>query len=72
MYHIRETVQTEIEIKKSRFIGILAPVNSEEEARSFLAAIRKKYPVTARMIRIKKRLSTKSCPISVRTISSSC
>ena len=43
MYHIRETVQTEIEIKKSRFIGILAPVNSEEEARSFLASVRKQY-----------------------------
>lgn len=33
----------EIEEKKSRFIATLAPVNSEEEALSFIAGLKKKY-----------------------------
>lgn len=33
----------EIEEKKSRFIATIEPVSSEEEATSFIAAIRKKY-----------------------------
>ncbi len=44
MYHIKKMAVSEIEIKKSRFIGILIPVTTEDEARSFLAATRKKHP----------------------------
>ena len=40
---IRETARGEVTEKKSRFIGELYPVTSEEEAESILAGIRKKY-----------------------------
>ena len=33
----------EIEVKKSRFIANLKPVESEEEAAAFIAEIKKKY-----------------------------
>ena len=33
----------EIEEKKSRFIATIEPVSSEEEAASFIAALKKKY-----------------------------
>ena len=44
MYHIRKEVISEIEIRKSKFFGILSPASSIEEAREILADIRKRYP----------------------------
>lgn len=44
MYHISAPAQAEIEIKKSRFIGILLPVTDEMEVRELLVQIRKQYP----------------------------
>ncbi len=44
MFHIKETIEIEIEIKKSKFIGILSPVDSEDKAREFLAMTKKKHP----------------------------
>ena len=44
MLHIRNKVETEIEIKKSRFIGMLFPVENEQQAREILASVRKQHP----------------------------
>ena len=44
MYHIRQMAEAEIEIKKSRFIGILIPVDNEEDVKDLLISVRKKYP----------------------------
>ena len=44
MFHIRSEVISEIEIKKSKFFGILSPASSLEEAREILSDIRKRYP----------------------------
>ncbi len=39
-----EAVETEIKVVNSRFIANLAPANSVEEAREFLAEIKKRFP----------------------------
>lgn len=44
MYHISTNVITEIEVKKSRFIGLLLPVETEAEAKKKLTEIRRAYP----------------------------
>ena len=44
MLHIRDKAETEIEIKKSRFIGMLFPVENEQQAREILASVRKQHP----------------------------
>ena len=44
MYHIKKEVISEIEIKKSKFFGILSPASSIEEAREILSDVRKRYP----------------------------
>ena len=44
MYHIRNQVEAEIEIRKSRFIAIVTPINSLDDTGSILSAIKKKYP----------------------------
>ncbi len=40
---ITEETTAEIEVKKSRFIATVRPVNSEEEALAMIAALKKKY-----------------------------
>ena len=40
---ILETAEAELIEKKSRFIATVRPVKSEDEARSFIAEMRKKY-----------------------------
>ena len=44
MYHIKSRAIAEIEIKKSRFIGILIPVQPDTDIKSLLADVRKEYP----------------------------
>ena len=44
MYHIKAQVEAEIEVKKSKFIAVLTPVNDIEEVGEVLSAIKKKYP----------------------------
>ncbi len=44
MYHIKKEVISEIEIKKSKFFGILSPASSIDEAREILSDVRKRYP----------------------------
>lgn len=44
MYHIKKEIISEIEIKKSKFFGILSPASSIEEAREILSDVRKRYP----------------------------
>ena len=44
MYHIKNEVISEIEIKKSKFFGILSSASSIEEAREILSDVRKRYP----------------------------
>ena len=44
MYHIKERTESQIEVKKSRFIGILLPLSDEGQIREHLNAIRKQYP----------------------------
>lgn len=44
MYHIKNEVISEIEIKKSKFFGVLSPASSIEEAREILSDVRKRYP----------------------------
>lgn len=44
MFHIRSEVISEIEIKKSKFFGILSPASSIEEAKEILSDVRKRYP----------------------------
>lgn len=44
MYHLKERITVELEIKKSRFIGILLPVNDEKQVKDLLSAIKKQYP----------------------------
>ena len=44
MYHIKNEVISEIEIKKSKFFGIISPASSIEEAREILSDVRKRYP----------------------------
>ena len=44
MYHIRERAVAEIEIKKSRFIGILLPLADDNDAKMLVSEIRKEYP----------------------------
>ena len=44
MYHIKQEAISEIEIKKSKFFGILSPASSLEEAREILTDVRKRYP----------------------------
>jgi len=44
MLHLKKPVETEIEIKKSRFIGMLFPVENEQQARETLALVRKQHP----------------------------
>ncbi|MBQ3385257.1 MAG: YigZ family protein [Erysipelotrichaceae bacterium] len=44
MFHIRSEVISEIEIKKSKFFGILTPASSIEEAKELLSDVRKRYP----------------------------
>lgn len=41
---LKEEYRTETIIEKSRFIACLAPCASEDEARSFITRIRKKFP----------------------------
>ena len=44
MYHIKNEVISGIEIKKSKFFGILSPASSIEKAREILSDVRKRYP----------------------------
>lgn len=44
MYHLSVNCESEIEVKKSRFIAILIRIESEVEAKEKLAEIRKKHP----------------------------
>ncbi|MBQ9037178.1 MAG: YigZ family protein [Erysipelotrichaceae bacterium] len=44
MLHLKKYAESEIEIKKSRFIGMLFPVENEQEARDYLAMVRKQHP----------------------------
>ena len=44
MFHIKSEVISEIEIKKSKFFGILSPASSIEEAKEKLSDVRKRYP----------------------------
>lgn len=44
MFHIKSEVISEIEIKKSKFFGILSPASSIEEAKEILSDVRKRYP----------------------------
>ena len=44
MFHIKSEVTSEIEIKKSKFFGILSPASSIEEAKEILSDVRKRYP----------------------------
>ena len=44
MLHLKKPVETEIEIKKSRFIGMLFPVENEQQARETLALVCKQHP----------------------------
>ncbi len=44
MFQLAAFVQSEIEIKKSRFLGQLYPINNRAEARSKLAEIRTQHP----------------------------
>ena len=44
MLHLKKPVETEIEIKKSRFIGMLFPVENEQQAQETLALVRKQHP----------------------------
>ena len=44
MYQLAATASAEIEIKKSRFLGSLYPVNNRADARAKLASIRAQHP----------------------------
>ena len=44
MPELAAPVQTEIEIRKSRFIGVVLPVNTRDEARQRLQEIRTQWP----------------------------
>jgi uncharacterized YigZ family protein len=44
MYQLAAPVSTEIEIKKSRFIGLLYPLTTRAEALATLAALRAQHP----------------------------
>ncbi|MES2103840.1 MAG: YigZ family protein [Pseudomonadota bacterium] len=44
MYQLAATASAEIEIKKSRFLGSLYPINNRAEARTKLAGIRAQHP----------------------------
>ncbi|MEN7431856.1 YigZ family protein [Chromobacterium sp. TRC.1.1.SA] len=44
MFQLQEKAQAEVEIRKSRFIGIVLPVASRDEALRELAAIRARWP----------------------------
>ncbi len=43
MYHLKKTCESEIEVKKSRFIGLLYPLENPEDASAIVAALRKKH-----------------------------
>ncbi len=44
MYQLAATASAEIEIKKSRFLGSLYPINNRADARAKLASIRAQHP----------------------------
>ncbi|UTH73410.1 YigZ family protein [Chromobacterium sp. IIBBL 290-4] len=44
MFQLAAPARAEIEIRKSRFIGLVYPVGSREEAQVLLAAIRREWP----------------------------
>ncbi|WP_046168742.1 IMPACT family protein [Chromobacterium vaccinii] len=44
MFQVQEKAQAEVEIRKSRFIGIVLPVASRDEAMRELAAVRARWP----------------------------
>jgi len=44
MYHLKQPCQSEIEIKKSRFIAYVEPVANRAEAMQRLTELRKQYP----------------------------
>ncbi|MBQ1827339.1 MAG: YigZ family protein [Erysipelotrichaceae bacterium] len=44
MYHLSESCESEIEVKKSRFICILLKIESESEVKEKIAGIKKQYP----------------------------
>ncbi|AXE32287.1 hypothetical protein DK842_21655 [Chromobacterium phragmitis] len=44
MFQVQEKAQAEVEIRKSRFIGIVLPVASRDEAMRELSAIRARWP----------------------------
>ena len=44
MFQLAQPAQAEIEVKKSRFIGLLFPATSRAEARAWLAEVRHRYP----------------------------
>lgn len=44
MFQLAQPAQAEIEIKKSRFIGLVFPATSRAEARTWLTEVRNRYP----------------------------
>ncbi|MGN1399319.1 MAG: IMPACT family protein [Erysipelotrichaceae bacterium] len=44
MYHVKNSVTTQIEVKKSRFICILMPLNNDKEIKEIVKQVKKQYP----------------------------
>lgn len=44
MYHIREKTSSYLEVKKSKFIGILIPIDDEKRLKEHLNQLKKEYP----------------------------
>ncbi len=47
MLHLKRYTESEIEIKKSRFIGMLFPIENEQQARDYLVMVRKQHPTAS-------------------------
>lgn len=43
MYSVKQRIDNEIVVRKSRFIGIILPITTEDDAKSFLSSIKKEY-----------------------------
>lgn len=59
MQTIKSNYQTKIEVEKSKFVGILFPLNNEEEFKQMLKALQKEHK-KARHIVYAYRIGTKS------------
>ena len=44
MYHIKERVSSYVEVKKSKFYGLLIPVDDENNVKDIINGIKKEYP----------------------------